>query len=117
LQVRVLPGALGTINLSFSSDDLPPKPPGTINTVVGDGSDGFSSYHRIQLPDGTEDRYYFQLPKGNEIILKTLFNDPPKTHLGKDISGFTAEDICELYVDYLRRIVSDARKQFAPSSK
>jgi hypothetical protein len=67
---------------------------------------------KILLPDGNEKKHYIELPEDKYTINVSL-NGLPKTHLGKNIDGFTTVEICQLYVDYLRNFVDSAKKQFA----
>lgn len=40
------------------------------------------------------------------------FFDQPQEHLGENIRGEPMEALCRRYVDYLRRMVSNAAKHF-----
>lgn len=66
----------------------------------------------IILPDGTEMKHYIELPE-DSFTTNIALKDLPKTHLGRSIEGLTTQEICKLYVDYLRNIVILAKRQFA----
>ena len=65
----------------------------------------------IELPDGSKERYYVDLPEDIGKVGLT-FTDPPDEHLGKDISHTSLEEKCELYVEYIQNIVMDAEKKW-----
>ena len=89
-----------------------PKPPNAKAFFIGDRYGG--SGWEVELPDGTIQKYYVQLPKDIGVI-SLLFKNPPNKHLGKNIKNKSPENLSELYIEYLRKMVKDAKKHFSPN--
>jgi hypothetical protein len=87
---------------------LGPPPPGVVRGFISSRGSGWE----VRLPNGTEEKFYVDLPlEGVEV--SHFFTDQPPSHLGKTLSAdTTAEQFSELYVAYLRRMVEDAKNQF-----
>lgn len=86
-----------------------PKPPNTKGFFIGDnlGGSGFE----IELPDGSTEKLYIKLP-WDTVITSVHFKNLPNSHLGKSINGMSIKEICELYLQYLEKIVKDAKGKF-----
>jgi len=86
-----------------------PKPPNTKSFFIGDslGGSGFE----IELPDGSTTKLYIKLP-WDTVITSAHFENMPNSHLGKPINGMSIEEICELYLKYLEKIIEDAKGKF-----
>lgn len=88
---------------------LPPK--GAVSFFIGD-SKGRSGWD-VKLPDGSTETYYVHWPE-DMLSVNVLFSSPPSSHLGNPIRKRNAEDLGELYFEYLREMVADAHRAFAP---
>jgi len=95
----------------FSPDYLSlfPKPPNAKSFFIGDRFGG--SGWEVELPDGTVEKYYIQLPT-NLVDVTLHFEKSPNTHLGKNIENEPIDVLANLYVKYLRNMVLDAKKRF-----
>ena len=98
-------------------EDLPPAPPNAVRFFMGDryGGNGWE----VRLEDGTVQKMYVTLPP-HQVRSWLSFRDLPTEHLGKPIGETSLENVCRLYVQYLRRLVDAAEKEFgesAPSSR
>jgi hypothetical protein len=80
--------------------DLGPRPPNAGRFFLSDARGGAG--WEIRLPDGTMQKYYVELP---ELLSVTLFE-------GERVGPRSLVDLCEEYVDALRRLVHDAQQQF-----
>lgn len=84
-------------------------PPFAKGFFIGDqlGGTGWE----VELPNGSRMKYYVELP--SDIGSVSLhFPDPPNHHLGKDITNNSIEELSSLYIDYLRKMVRDAKIKF-----
>lgn len=88
---------------------LGPPPPGAANFFMGDRTGG--SGWIVRLHDGTEERFYVDLPD-DIAVGEMIIIDPPKKHLGAEVQDVSAAHLCRLYVDYLTGIVREARARF-----
>lgn len=98
-------------HLSLPSDmaRFGPPPPGAKGFFIGDRVGG--SGWIVALPNGLEEHYYFDLP--DEIGTTQMVLSPgPESHLGRPIRSNAAAVLCDLYVEYLSRLVADARSTF-----
>lgn len=86
-----------------------PKPPNASGFFIGDKYGG-SGWH-IKLPDGTTEKFYINLP-WDIVEASVHFRDMPEKHLGKNIRGMSIEQVCELYIEYLERMINDATNRF-----
>jgi hypothetical protein len=91
-------------------DRLPrPKNAKILGFFMGDqlGGSGWG----IELPDGTTDKIYLDLPK--EIVnTKRFFSKSPQEHLGRSLENKTIQELGEIYYDYLSEIVGQALRKF-----
>ncbi len=86
-------------------------PPGARSLFIGDsqGRNGFE----VDLPDGTVETYYVELPPAVRVRdLKTLPN-APTTHLGRPIVDTSLGALARLYLAYLSNLVQSAASEFA----
>jgi len=84
-------------------------PPFAKGFFIGDqlGGTGWE----VELPDGSKLKYYVELP--SDIGSVSLhFPDPPKLHLGKDVDNNSIEKMSSLYIEYLRKMIQDAKIEF-----
>ena len=110
-------GREGVVNITHinsfnTSRDMPPAPPGSVSFFIGDENGG--NGWEVQLEDGTTQKIYIELP---ESIGRSwfAFEDLPDEHLGSPIVEDTLEGVSRLYVQYLRRLVEAAEKEFGPA--
>ena len=86
-----------------------PPPPNAISFFVGDNRGGLGWV--VQLPDGSEEKYYISMPSDMGSV--TLhFPDSPKFHLGKDLKGNSIDTLSRIYIEYLRQLVDSAKHTF-----
>jgi len=79
---------------------------------IGDSVGG--SGWEIELPDGSTEKYYVEIP--TEIGLVSLhFPQPPKYHLGREIRETAIEALSRMYIDYLHELVLAAKEKFKSS--
>jgi hypothetical protein len=101
---------VGYVDSNMVNQLMQHAPPGTKGVFFGDqwGGNGFT----VELPDGTEQKFYFDLP-GVLINHQVLFRgDLPKRHLGQPLNDPSAETLCTLYVGYLSNLVAAAQTHF-----
>jgi len=92
---------------------LGPPPPNAKGFFIGDEHGG--SGWKIQLPDGSVEKYYVELPA--DIASVSLhFPDAPEYHLGQKIDDTSIPNLAKLYIRYLRRLIAAAKKRFLPTS-
>ena len=86
-----------------------PPPPRAKSFFMGDKYGG--SGWIVELPDGTEEKYYIELPReiGEADI---YFRNPPQDHLGNRLEDKSLIEMCKLYLKYLQKMVDDAKKKF-----
>lgn len=86
-----------------------PRPPFARSFFIGDQLGG--SGWEIKLPDGSTEKYYLELP--SDIGTVSLhFPNPPMHHLSREIGDNSLEKLSALYVDYLRRMILEAKAKF-----
>jgi len=86
-----------------------PPPPNARGFFIGDNLGG--SGWEVQLPDGSLEKFYAELP--SDIGSVSLhFPEPPESHLGKEIRDSSIEALSGMYIDYLRGMVQSANKRF-----
>jgi len=114
-QIPPEPTHYGTHIEYLDMRDLTPlwaaAPPGARSLFIGDsqGRNGFE----VELPDGTVETYYIELPPGVHVRdLKTLPN-APTAHLGRPIVDASLETLASLYLAYLSNLVQSAASEFA----
>lgn len=86
-----------------------PPPPNVKRFFIGDNLGG--SGWEIQLPDGSIEKYYVELP--SDIGSVSLhFPDAPKYHLGQEINDTSIPNLAKLYINYLHQLVEAAKERF-----
>lgn len=88
-------------------------PPGAKGFFIGDQLNG--SGWEVELPDGSLTKYYVVLPDSiqNQITMRFHFVDAPRTHGGQPLQDPAVEQLAQLYITYLRKLVAEARAQFS----
>jgi hypothetical protein len=86
-------------------------PPNTIGMFFGDqlGGDGWI----VRLPDGSDEKVYFQLPEDIDIETGLALLDPPTEHDGKPIADMSIAGIGAVYVNALTTLVEEFSVRFA----
>jgi hypothetical protein len=90
-------------------------PPGAQSFFMIDEIGG-SGWH-VELPDGSVEKYYVQLPEAVRMQVRLHFPDPPTDHLGEPIADTSVENLSRLYVAYLDQLVSDADHHFGEAGR
>lgn len=85
-------------------------PPNTVSTFFGDqyGGNGWE----VQLPDGTTEKVYFDLPGDVDVESGLSLPDPPSEHGGSPISDSSISNLGSLYVEALRTMVEEFEGRF-----
>ena len=104
----------GYIERLFSEDmkRFGPPPPFAKSFFIGDelGGTGWE----VELPDGSKAKYYVELP--SDIGSVTMhFPNSPDRHLGRKIEDSSVDNLSELYLSYLNRMLEDAIQKFGKS--
>lgn len=96
---------------NFSSSDisrLGTPPPGASSFFIGDHLGG--SGWIIELPDGTTEKYYVQIPVSMAKVQQHFTELPvPETD---DLKRKPVEELCEYYLAELEKVIDDARRVF-----
>lgn len=86
-----------------------PRPSNAISAFLCDENGG--SGWVVKNADGSESKVYVEVP--SEIVRASFkFDSPPRSHKGQVLTDTSANKLCELYVSYLREVVSAAEKHF-----
>jgi len=96
----------------FSFSDIHrfgPPPPNAKAFFIGDSIGG--SGWEIQLPDGSTEKYYVELPSDIGSI-SLQFPEPPKYHLEQEIEDTSIEGLSKKYIEYLHAVVEAAKERF-----
>jgi hypothetical protein len=99
---------------SFSTSDIAkfgPPPPGAKSFFMGDEIGGCGWL--IELADGTEEKYYVEVPTSIAEV-KQVFPDLPET-VEESLKNRSIEELCEMYLAKLESVIDKARKQFLKS--
>jgi len=97
------------LELPYDLSRFGPPPPFAKGFFIGDQLGG--SGWEVELPDGSKMKYYVELP--SDIGSVSLhFPRPPSQHLGKKIGGYSIEKLSALYIEYLRKMVREAKIKF-----
>lgn len=86
-----------------------PKPPNAKHAFLHNSEGGCGWV--VVNPDGSETKKYVNVPS-DIYVASYQFRNPPKKHLGRDISKLGAEEMCNLYVKYLVTLVKEAKNKF-----
>ena len=84
-----------------------PKPPGATCLVMGDDGPAWI----VKTAEGVEEKHYVQVPS-RVADTSQSFRNPPRTHLGKSLKGKDTVELCNLYLQYLERMLVDAKQHF-----
>jgi hypothetical protein len=85
-------------------------PPGAKAFFIGDQLGG--SGWEVELPDGTINKYYVQLPESLRVKVSLHLPDPPTEHAGEVLADTSITTLCRRYLQYLERVVADAEGHF-----
>jgi hypothetical protein len=112
---KVREGATNVVRIQHASTGellhmLGPPPPNAVGSFVGDVNGG--SGWEVQLEDGSIEKMYVTLPENDNVRAYLAFEEPPSEHLGAPIADDSLEYICQLYVQYLRRLLEEAEEHF-----
>lgn len=66
----------------------------------------------VQGPDGSLRPVPGGVPRGASVKASFVPESFPDSHLGQPIAGRSLAEICDLYVAYLRRLISEANAKF-----
>lgn len=87
-----------------------PPPPNAKGFFIGDNLGGTG--WEVQLPDGSIEKYYVDMPSDiGSVSLK--FPNPPKSHMGRKIRNSSVQSSSRHYLNYLQQMVKDAQTKFA----
>jgi hypothetical protein len=84
-------------------------PPNAKSFFIGDNVGGTGWV--IQLPNGSEEKYYVDLPTDIGLV-KFVFPDPPESYMGQSIVNKSVERLSWLYLNYLKQLVNLAKEKF-----
>lgn len=88
---------------------LGPPPANATGFFIGD-SLGESGWN-VELPDGSTEKYYVQLPQ-ESVSTSFHFPDPPRSHLGQELGESRIEVLSKIYIDYLQQLIQSAKQRF-----
>jgi hypothetical protein len=84
-----------------------PKPKGTTGAFIDANGAGWT----VATVNGMELKYYVPLPR--QVANPFMdFAEPPQTHLGISLKGKSLEELAEMYLGYLSRMLEDAKREF-----
>ncbi len=86
-----------------------PAPPNAVSCFVADDTGGAG--WEIKQPDGSITKAYATLHPGVAEVTSILV-DPPKAHLGADLTDARPATLCTAYINYLRGLIQNARLRF-----
>ena len=86
-----------------------PPPPNARSFFIGDQNGG--SGWEVALPDGQVAKYYAALP-GDIGQVTVHLAGAPTDHLGQQLKDNRVETICAACLDYLGRLVTQAKRRF-----
>ena len=96
-------------NSSTDMERIGIPPPNAKSVFMGDQIGGVGWI--VELPDGTEEKYYGTLP--SDIGKLTMFfPESPKKHLEENLGKETIDELGQLYFTYLKNMVDSAKQQF-----
>ena len=105
-----LPVSTSTQINSFSSNILDnyKKPPGTVGFFIGDqmGGSGFE----VELPDGSKEKYYVELPSDVASVTQH-FNELPVPE-DDELKNKTIEELSGYFISKLELLLDNARQEF-----
>lgn len=98
-------------SLNFSSSDfskLGSPPPGASGFFIGDQAGG--SGWEIELPDGSKEKYYVEIPESMAKV-QQHFTELPVPE-DDELRRKPIEELCAFYLEELEWVVEEARKEF-----
>ena len=90
------------MSLPYDMQRFGRPPPNAKGFFIGDNLGGTGWV--IQLPDGSEEKYYVDLPSDIGSV-KFLFPDPPESYMGQPLVNKSVERLSWLYLNYLKQLV------------
>lgn len=96
---------------SFSMGDIGkfgPPPPGAKSFFMGNQFGG--SGWEVEMPDGTKEKYYVELPAEIGEIKQHFINFPEVED--PELKGKSVEEFCEIYLSRLEMLLDGARERF-----
>lgn len=86
------------------------KPPeGARGFFMGDLNGG--SGWEVELPDGTIEKFYVELPSDIGTT-ELIFPEVPENHFGEEIKDTSVENLSKLYFSYLENLVQKAKDKY-----
>lgn len=86
-----------------------PPPPGAKSFFIGDELGG--SGWIVESADGEKTKFYVEFSR-DQVETSLLPHTHPAKHLGEDVKGKSIEELAEMYVRYLNRMVQSALSEF-----
>ncbi len=102
------------LNLPNDLRRFGPPPPGAKGFFIGDQNGG--SGWIVEGPEGDQSKFYVDLPRDIGKTWMTVDNIP-KNHLGKEIIDSSLENVCRIYVRYLKKLVTEVKENFGSGLK
>lgn len=104
-----------SVHLNLNTNGLAPllsnPPRGAKGFFIGDNLNG--SGWEVELPDGSTEKYYVELPASVQVTTNFHFPDAPVSRKGEIISDDSAEGLAQLYIDSLRSLLEKAKAKFS----
>lgn len=85
-------------------------PIGASDFFVGDELGG--SGWIVEMPDGSTQRFYVQLPNEVGFLYRAYPEGAPTVHLGRPIADPSWQTLAVLYYRYLEKLVAEAKREF-----
>ncbi len=105
-------GAHGPVDIGSLIQELNKHaPPNTIRTFFGENRTGGDGWE-VQMPDGSVQKVYFDLPATFDVKSELQLPDPPTEHDGQLIADTSITNLGALYLSTLRRIVGEFETRF-----
>lgn len=102
---------------SFNTADLAkfPAPPGAKGFFIGDQLGG--SGWVVEMPDGSTEKFYIELPVHMGVKASWHLPDPPSEFEGQPITDTSIENLSKIYVGALTKLVQEAESEFGQRPK
>lgn len=96
---------------SFNTDNIPydSAPPGATFFFMGDPLGG--SGWEVELPDGSREKYYVDVPAN--VTVSQHFSDIP-TDKFPELEGLTIDEAAKRYIEEMTALIERARARFMP---
>jgi hypothetical protein len=109
-------GARGSVDLGSLMRELNRyAPPNTVATFFGEGSTGGNGWE-VRMPDGSTQKVYFDLPATVDVKSELQLPNPPTEHDSQAITDTSIANLGALYLNTLKRIVSEFEARFGAES-